>query len=74
MLDSEVEDLKPLLKKSVDLYDKIKGLESQRLRLWIFFDAGRERKIDLRFFKLKKLMDIKFELGEDVSEALSLIE
>jgi DNA repair protein RecN (Recombination protein N) len=64
ILDNEVEGLKPLLKKSVDLYAKVKDLES-KIEAMNLSDAERERKIDLYSFQIKEIDDAKLELGED---------
>jgi DNA repair protein RecN (Recombination protein N) len=64
MLDNEVEDLKPLLKKSADLYGKIKDLES-KIEVMNLSDAEMERKVDLYSFQIKEIDDTKLELGED---------
>ena len=64
ILDNEVEDLKPLLKKSADLYDKVKDLES-KIEAVNLSDAERARKIDLYSFQIKEIDDARLELGED---------
>jgi DNA repair protein RecN (Recombination protein N) len=64
ILDNEVEGLKPLLKKSADLYAKVKNLES-KIEAMNLSDAERERKIDLYSFQIKEIDDAKLELGED---------
>ncbi|MDR1103950.1 MAG: AAA family ATPase, partial [Endomicrobium sp.] len=53
ILDNEVEGLKPLLKKSADLYAKVKDLES-KIEAMNLSDAERERKIDLYSFQVKE--------------------
>ncbi|MDR3307060.1 MAG: DNA repair protein RecN [Endomicrobium sp.] len=64
ILDNEVKDLKPLLKKSADLYAKVKDLKS-KIEAMNLSDAERERKIDLYSFQVKEIDDAKLELGED---------
>ncbi|MDR2351071.1 MAG: DNA repair protein RecN [Endomicrobium sp.] len=64
ILDNEVEDLKPLLKKSAYLYDKVKNLES-KIKAVNLSDAERARKIDLYSFQIKEIDEAKLELGED---------
>jgi DNA repair protein RecN (Recombination protein N) len=64
ILDNEVEDLKPLLKKSVCLYAEVKDLES-KIEAMNLSDVERERKIDLYSFQIKEIEDARLELGED---------
>ncbi|MDR1942672.1 MAG: DNA repair protein RecN [Endomicrobium sp.] len=64
ILDNGVEGLKPLLKKSADLYAKVKDLEST-IETMNLSDAERERKVDLYSFQVKEIDDANLELGED---------
>ncbi|MDR2811663.1 MAG: hypothetical protein LBB06_00950 [Endomicrobium sp.] len=64
ILDNEVENLKPLLKKSAHLYDKVKDLES-KIESVNLSEAERARKIDLYSFQIKEIDDAKLEVGED---------
>jgi DNA repair protein RecN (Recombination protein N) len=64
ILDNEVEDLKPLLKKSANLDTEIKDLES-KIESMNLSDLERERKIDLYSFQIKEIESARLELGED---------
>ncbi|MDR3256088.1 MAG: DNA repair protein RecN [Endomicrobium sp.] len=66
ILDNEIEDIKPLLKKSSDLYTKVKNLKS-KLEAMNLSDAQRERKIDLYSFQIKEIEDAKLEFGEEAT-------
>jgi DNA repair protein RecN (Recombination protein N) len=64
ILDNEVEDIKPLFKKSAYIYAEVKELES-KIEAINLSDSERERKIDLYSFQIKEIEDAKLELGED---------
>ncbi|MDR1244795.1 MAG: DNA repair protein RecN, partial [Endomicrobium sp.] len=64
ILDNEVEDLNPLLKKSADLYNKVEDLESKIEAMNLSY-TERARKVDLYSFQIKEIDDAKLELGED---------
>lgn len=64
MLDSEVEDLEPMLKESAELYTGIKQLQS-KIEAVDLSAEEREKRIDLYSFQIKEIDDAAFELGED---------
>ncbi|MCL2335733.1 MAG: DNA repair protein RecN [Endomicrobia bacterium] len=64
ILDNEIPDIAPLLKKCAEIYEEVKELKS-KIEAINLSDAERERKADLYAFQLKEIEEAAIEQGED---------
>jgi DNA repair protein RecN (Recombination protein N) len=73
ILDSEVEDIKPLLKKLSLLQKQIESLH-EKFEEMNLSESDREKKIDLYSFQIKEIEDARIEINEDVKLETELLK